>query len=673
MKAKHLCPFCSTTLLSHIRSGELYWYCLRCNQEIPYGVYTNVNNLQDSNHLKKNEIERKLIQEHNIYDYSLNRENCFDASFQNNIKHLASSLRQALQADRVLICRFGQMGELDILAESLSRGYKSIGKTKIKHFLSQEEIEEFRQGKVHIIEDYSSINHSTSSSVILERLFQVRAKLVLPIRCQHSNKDNQSFKLWGLILVHQCNHQRKWEQSEINFCNLLAEQLGIIIRQYELYQQLHSLVYADDLTQLPNRRNFERYFWQKWQKLAQNQEYLSLLIIELDCFANCQFIQEQKLKESCLENIASYLNSIITYPESLVARYQEQDFAVLIPYVKPEDLSQLENKIKVQLLQLRLPINSLFSNCFSFTIGSYSLKASQENYPESLLKAAQEQLRRAKTNTVITKEIQEATKVKASKFETNTKNPLVTNQELLMSYVAYFLARGKKIVDPRLGLISFTGSVYQYQGYHQNFKSFWHTLKRHINFKNLYLEGDNHSFREFLDGSYAIEKCARCQLPIPTPSGAAYNLPECTLCEHQDRFHQTTRILVLGVPLKHSISLQKLFNLNGLEADFCSNPETISQEFLDQPIDLILISGNLSQDSVETWAKQLRQKPELKSIPILSFSAKAGNGIPWLDQELGIEDFVLTPLNGEELVSNLQQIQQEDASWQKSEVNWFPK
>jgi ribosomal protein L37AE/L43A len=29
------CPCCSDTLLRHIRSGQIYWFCRQCHQEMP--------------------------------------------------------------------------------------------------------------------------------------------------------------------------------------------------------------------------------------------------------------------------------------------------------------------------------------------------------------------------------------------------------------------------------------------------------------------------------------------------------------------------------------------------------------------------------------------------------------------------------------------------------------
>jgi ribosomal protein L37AE/L43A len=35
MAGRHTCPCCCSTLLRHMRSGEIYWRCSSCYQEMP--------------------------------------------------------------------------------------------------------------------------------------------------------------------------------------------------------------------------------------------------------------------------------------------------------------------------------------------------------------------------------------------------------------------------------------------------------------------------------------------------------------------------------------------------------------------------------------------------------------------------------------------------------------
>lgn len=59
---------------------------------------------------------------------------------------------------------------------------------------------------------------------------QVRAKLVAPIIFEEH--------LWGLLIAHQCNSPRDWNDSEKNLLASIAEQLAIAIHQSELMNSL---------------------------------------------------------------------------------------------------------------------------------------------------------------------------------------------------------------------------------------------------------------------------------------------------------------------------------------------------------------------------------------------------------------------------------------------------
>ncbi|MFN5610800.1 MAG: PAS domain S-box protein, partial [Pseudanabaena sp.] len=74
--------------------------------------------------------------------------------------------------------------------------------------------------------------------------FGVQAKLVVPI-IQENRKGNESETsqpyLWGLLIAHQCNHPRQWEDWEMELMKQLATQVAIAIQQSELYKQLQYL------------------------------------------------------------------------------------------------------------------------------------------------------------------------------------------------------------------------------------------------------------------------------------------------------------------------------------------------------------------------------------------------------------------------------------------------
>ena len=71
--------------------------------------------------------------------------------------------------------------------------------------------------------------------------------------------------------------------------------------------------------------------------------------------------------------------------------------------------------------------------------------------------------------------------------------------------------------------------------------------------------------------------------------------------------------------------------------------------------------------------KQLHQHSSLKEVPIIALSAKAGNGLPWVERELQLEDYVLTPFNGDKLVNYLKNLSTTHSTLTPTDVYWFPR
>jgi signal transduction histidine kinase/ActR/RegA family two-component response regulator len=82
--------------------------------------------------------------------------------------------------------------------------------------------------------------------------YQVIAKLVAPII--------QNDTLWGLLIVHQCDQPRHWEQWEINLIRQLADQMAIAIQQSSLFMQLQQ--------ELTDRQRAQQEISEKNQQLA---------------------------------------------------------------------------------------------------------------------------------------------------------------------------------------------------------------------------------------------------------------------------------------------------------------------------------------------------------------------------------------------------------------------
>ncbi|HEY9639208.1 MAG TPA: ATP-binding protein [Coleofasciculaceae cyanobacterium] len=263
----------------------------------------------------------------------------------------------------------------------------------------------------------------------------------------------------------------------------------------------------------------------------------------------------------------------------------------------------------------------------------------------------------------------------------------ITHKDILMSYAAYYLSRGKTILSPRQGILPFEGEVYQYYGYHRDFLEFWQRLSQRHDFPELYLQGDDHAFHQFLEGSCTVTECARCRLPIPTETGHVYSTPSCLLCHDpvtpentqrdlsKQRFDGDTgmtQVLAIGVQCHADSRLEALLTANGFEVTFISNPQAITLSALPPSVDLVLINADMSESVAQDLAKKLGCYPHLQGVQIVALTSQNRFSLPWTERKLGIEDYLLLPLGGDRLAQHLHQAASHSSTDSLSQLHWFP-
>ncbi len=149
------------------------------------------------------------------------------------INQTVEEVRLFLQTDRVLVYRFEPDWSGLMVAESVIAPYKAVVGSKIKDpCLTYKHLEEYRQGRIRAIDNIETARLTPCYADLLAS-FNVKANLVVPIIADE--------KLWGLLIAQHCECPRKWYSSEIELLKLLANHVGIAVKQAELYQQVQSL------------------------------------------------------------------------------------------------------------------------------------------------------------------------------------------------------------------------------------------------------------------------------------------------------------------------------------------------------------------------------------------------------------------------------------------------
>ncbi len=113
-------------------------------------------------------------------------------------------------------------------------------------------------------------------------------------------------------------------------------------------------VLFDDLTQIPNRRYFNRYFQQEWRRCQRKHSPMSLLLCDLDYFKSYNDYYGHQQGDYCLKQIAQIVQKTLQRPGDMVFRYGGEEFAIILPNTTSKGAEFIAKQIvqKVQLEQI---------------------------------------------------------------------------------------------------------------------------------------------------------------------------------------------------------------------------------------------------------------------------------------------------------------------------------
>ncbi|QDY43849.1 sensor domain-containing diguanylate cyclase [Candidatus Pantoea soli] len=118
---------------------------------------------------------------------------------------------------------------------------------------------------------------------------------------------------------------------------------------------LNRMAHRDALTNLANRREFDRYLNETLATARQQGTPVALVMIDVDYFKRFNDTYGHVAGDACLQRIAWALNALPMRSSDLVARYGGEEFALILPGADTQHAGQIAARAAAAVRALHIP------------------------------------------------------------------------------------------------------------------------------------------------------------------------------------------------------------------------------------------------------------------------------------------------------------------------------
>lgn len=136
---------------------------------------------------------------------------------------------------------------------------------------------------------------------------------------------------------------------------LLHMRRRLVMLSEELYkanERLSEIVERDGLTNLINRRGFDRILYSEIEAARRERTTLTLMLCDLDYFKRFNDASGHIAGDSCLKDLGHILSQVCIRPRDVAARYGGEEFALILPNT-PRSGAMTFARAVSQLLKVR--------------------------------------------------------------------------------------------------------------------------------------------------------------------------------------------------------------------------------------------------------------------------------------------------------------------------------
>lgn len=180
---------------------------------------------------------------------------------------------------------------------------------------------------------------------------------------EYTDRDNELFnnpgkQTYESEYVNSDNELKHVIFDKVTYNNSFDEVEGIIGIITDITEskrretELSEKSYIDSLTGIQNRRYFDENIEKIWDRCMNENESLSLIIIDIDLFKNYNDCYGHQMGDTCLKKIAQGIKAALLRLSDIVTRYGGEEFVVILPNTNADGAIEVAERIKKNILNL---------------------------------------------------------------------------------------------------------------------------------------------------------------------------------------------------------------------------------------------------------------------------------------------------------------------------------
>ena len=135
----------------------------------------------------------------------------------------------------------------------------------------------------------------------------------------------------------------------------LAGLVGIALfgaKLNQAYELIRNQAVTDDLTGIPNRRNFLDRARTEFNRSRRNKYSLSVIMIDIDHFKSYNDTYGHERGDECLKKVALAIQKTLKRPSDFCARYGGEEFIIVLPDTTQEGAMYIAEEIRTAVKNL---------------------------------------------------------------------------------------------------------------------------------------------------------------------------------------------------------------------------------------------------------------------------------------------------------------------------------